>query len=213
MIAEKKITAAILIAFCLIAVVLGLTGGHILRTDADTVAISGNVDKLTLPAELLSTEHKHVINELNQSYPDNIVIENEEITLIGSDTIIAFDEMSAKLGISYMWETVPITEGYVVAEGYAVPIGEEYGEGIILSDEQMYNFYLLEDEYYESTIVMTPDELELLLKGDEQTKEMFWELLNATRMTDEELGYYEIDQEEHHSSDAYTEMNTDGTVY
>lgn len=158
--AYKASAVVFLLAICIIAIALGYAGSKSIPEENSTfVAIEANSTGMIIPQHLITSEVQNVLSEIKDKYPDNVLLDDDEVTLIGSETVDSFKNSISENNIDFDWTAV---YSFYQLESPVVTAGP-----YIIYSSTSYN-----------SVTISYDELEKILNGDNETVSYYRELLN-----------------------------------
>ncbi|AAM07700.1 TPA: hypothetical protein HA338_09620 [Methanosarcina acetivorans] len=157
--AYKTSAVVFLLAICIIAIALGYAGSKSLPEENSTfVVIEANPTGMIIPRYLITDEVENVLSEIKREYPDNVLFD-DEVTLIGSETVDSFENSINENNIDFDWTSV---YPFYQLEASLVTPGP----------------YIVYSSASSNSVTISYDELEKILNGDNETVSYYRELLN-----------------------------------
>ncbi|AKB34271.1 hypothetical protein MSSIH_3581 [Methanosarcina siciliae HI350] len=157
--AYKTSAVVFLLAICIIAIALGYAGSKSLPEENSTfVVIETNPTGMIIPRYLITDEVENVVSEIKREYPDNVLFD-DEVTLIGSETVDSFENSINESNIDFDWTSV---YPFYQLEASLVTPGP----------------YIIYSSASSNSVTISYDELEKILNGDNETVSYYRELLN-----------------------------------
>lgn len=161
--AYKTSAVVFLLVICIIAIAFGYAGSKNVPEEKTTfVTVEANSTGVVIPQHLITNEVKNILAEVNRKYPDSVLFDDEQVTLIGSKTVDSFNESINKNSIDFDWNA-------------AYPFYEL--ETSLVTDGP----YLVYSSTPYNSVTISYDELEKILNGDNETVSYYRELLNNSK--------------------------------
>ncbi|WP_440954560.1 hypothetical protein ACSAZK_13150 [Methanosarcina sp. Mfa9] len=159
---------ALVLCLCVLSVISGIVGGYVFLSHSDEEMLVGNIEEIRFSEDLLNDEIKVIIEEVNTSYPGSVEREDGDFILVGYGAIDEFDNLTFESDMELGWEFVPVVDGDVIIQDAIIQDADSLSSGISISPSQ--------DDF----LVISYEELDLLLNGDEETVEMFRDILSES---------------------------------
>lgn len=157
-----------LLAICIIAIALGYAGSKNIPAESATfVNVNASSSGLVIPQHLLNSEVENILLEVDQEYPDSIIIADKDVTLVGTEATNKFKQSISENNIDFDMDAVysfyNLDTSAVLVDSYIV-----YSP----ASPAPYN-----------SVTITYAELENLLNGDNDTVSYYRDLLNNSQYT------------------------------